>query len=102
MADKYFAYLLDRYPDSPGAPEARRRIHATCFAVQIGAYVSMSTAQGEAARARAAGFQPRLVQTARGSQTLNAIQVGRARTYVEATVLARQLGRAGFQTLIVP
>lgn len=102
MADRYFAYLLDRYPDSPGAPEARRRIHATCFAVQIGAYVSMSTAQGEAARVRAAGFQPRVVQTARGIQTLNAIQVGRAQTYAEAASLARHLNQAGFQALIVP
>lgn len=102
MADKYFAYLLDRYPDSPSAPEARRRVHAQCFAVQIGAYASMTTAQNEAARARAAGFQPRLVPTWRGSQTLQAIQVGRAPTYAEAAALARRLAQAGFQTLIVP
>ena len=102
MADKYFAYLVDRYPDSPSAPEARRRLRATAFTVQIGAYVSMTTARSEMARARAAGFQPRLVPTARGSQTLNAIQVGRVQTYVEAAALARRLAQAGFQTVIVP
>ena len=101
-AGEYLTYLADHYPESPSVPEARRRLRADCFTVQIGAYVSMTTARGEAARARAAGFQPRIVYVARGSQTLNAIQVGRAQTYAEAAALARRLGQAGFQMVIVP
>jgi len=102
LADKYLAYLLDRYPESPAAAEAGRRMHADSFTVQVGAYVSMMTARNEFNRLRAAGFQPRLGKVTRGGQTLNTIQVGRVNTYAEAVALARRLGRAGCQTVIVP
>jgi tetratricopeptide (TPR) repeat protein len=101
-ADKYLAHLIDHHPDSPAAAEARRRLHADAFTVQVGAFASMMTAQNEAARVRGAGFVPCIVRTTRGSQTLNAVHVGRARTYAEAATLARRLSQAGFQTVIVP
>ena len=102
LADKYLAYLLDRYPDSPAAAEAGRRLHADSFTVQVGAYVSMLTAGNEVNRLRAAGFQARLGKAMRGGQTLNTIQVGRVSTHAEAETLARRLARAGCQTVIVP
>jgi TolA-binding protein len=101
-ADRYLGPLIDRYPKSPAAPEARRRYKADSFTVQTGAYSSLSTAQQEAQRVRAAGFSPRLGESKRGTQVLYTVQVGKARTYAEALGQAQLLTRAGFAALIVP
>ena len=101
-ADKYFQHLIDNYPATAAAMEARRRIHATAFAVQAGAFTTAAAAQQEAARLRQKGFEGRIVPASRPGQTLQAVQVGRARTYAEAQALAQRLMSAGFSTLIVP
>jgi len=101
-ADKYLQHLIDNYPATVQAQEARRRIHATSFAVQTGAYTTADAAQQELSRLRQKGFDARIVPASRPGQTLQAVQVGRARTYVEAQALARRLMSAGFSTLIVP
>jgi TolA-binding protein len=101
-ADKYFQHLIDNYPATTGALEARRRIHATAFAAQAGAFTMPAAAQQELARLRQKGFDARIVPTNRAGQTLQAVQVGRARTYVEALALAQRLMNAGFSALIVP
>lgn len=101
-ADKYLNYLIDAFPESALVTEARRRLHCDAFVVQVGAFVSPVTAEAEADRLRAAGFSPRVTRTLRGSQTLYAVQVGRASTYAEAERLAGRLAQAGFKTLIVP
>ena len=101
-ADKYLQYILDNFPASPAAAEARRRIHAVSFTVQTGAYATPAAAQQEVSRLLAAGFQPRIVPVNGGGQRLSAVQVGRARTYAEAQALAQRLTSAGFATLVVP
>jgi len=101
-ADRYFGHLVDRYPGTPAAVEAARRIHATAFTVQTGAFSSMITAQEELNRLRARGFDGRLTKTLRGSQQLYAVQVGRFAAYPAAAATARQLVLAGFQAMIVP
>jgi tetratricopeptide (TPR) repeat protein len=102
MADKYLGLLLDRYPKSQAAAEARRRYKADGFCIQTGAYRVSTTAQQEAQRLRAAGFTPRLGQTQRDAQVLYTVQTGKAQTYAEAQVLAQQVVRSGFSALIVP
>jgi tetratricopeptide (TPR) repeat protein len=101
-ADKYFQHLIDNYPATTGAVEARRRIHATAFAAQAGAFATPAAAQQEFARLRQKGFDARIVPANRAGQTLQAVQVGRARTYAEAQALAQRLMNAGFSVLIVP
>ncbi|MCX5653501.1 MAG: tetratricopeptide repeat protein [Planctomycetota bacterium] len=101
-ADKYFQHLINNFPATVAAQEARRRIHATAFAVQTGAFTTAAAAQQELARLRQKGFDGRIVPASRPGQTLQAVQVGRARTYAEAQALASRLMGAGFSTLIVP
>jgi len=101
-ADKYLQYILDNFPASSAAAEARRRIHAASFTVQTGAYAMAAAAQHEMSRLLAAGFQPRIVPVSGGGQRLSAVQVGRAQTYAEAQALAQRLRSAGFSTLVVP
>jgi tetratricopeptide (TPR) repeat protein len=116
-ADKYLGPLIDRYPKSAAAIEARRRFKADSFTVQTGAYSTAAAAQTEAQKLRAAGFTPRISQTTRAvpqpsftqpgqptssTQVLYTVQVGKARTYVEALGQAQMLTRAGFAALIVP
>ena len=100
--DRYLGLLIDRYPDSPSAAEARRRIRVGAFCVQTGAYASLAAAQAEADRLRGAGFQPSLVDTKRGTQVLHSVRVGKVRIYSDATYLAQRLNGAGFSALIVP
>jgi TolA-binding protein len=101
-ADKYLGFVIDNFPATAAAAEARRRIHADSFTVQTGAYATAAAAQQEVSRLRAAGFQPRTVPTGQGGRTLQAVQVGRVRTYAEAQALAQRLTSAGFATLVVP
>ncbi|MBM4019198.1 MAG: tetratricopeptide repeat protein [Planctomycetes bacterium] len=101
-AERYLRYVLDNFPDSAAAAEARRRSGAGAFAVQTGAYATAAAAQQEAARLRAAGFEPRIVQTGRNGQALSGVRVGRAATYAEAQTLAQRLLSAGFSALVVP
>lgn len=101
-ADKYFQHVIDNFPATPAALEASRRLHATAFAVQVGAFSTAAAAQQELARLRQKGFDARIVPASRPGQTLQAVQVGRARTYVEAQTLAQRLASAGFSILIVP
>jgi tetratricopeptide (TPR) repeat protein len=101
-ADKYFKHLIDNYPATVQAQEARRRINATAFAIQTGAFATAAVAQQELARLRQKGFDARIVPASRPGQTLQAVQVGQARTYRDAQVLAQRLTSAGFSTLIVP
>jgi hypothetical protein len=56
----------------------------------------------QAGRVRAVGFEPRIAKVQGSGQTLFAVQVGRARTYAEAEVLAGRLRRAGLMALVVP
>ena len=102
-ADKYFQHVIDNFPATAAALEASRRLHATAFAVQTGAFSTSAAAQQELARLRQKGFSDaRIVPASRPGQTLQAVQVGRARTYAEAQVLAHRLVNAGFSILIVP
>ena len=101
-ADKYLSYLLDNYPDSAAAIEARRRIHADSFSVQTGAYASAAAAQSEADRLREAGFDARVMVTRKGAQVLHAVQVGRTQTHADAMALVRRVSAAGFAALVVP
>lgn len=102
LADRYLAHLVEKYPNTPAARQAMRRLHADAFRVQTGAFASMTTAARQAGRVRAAGFETRLGRTTGGGGTLNTVQVGRAGTYAEAAVLAQRVQQAGFDTLIVP
>jgi len=101
-ADKYLQNVIDNFPATVAAQEARRRIHATAFAVQTGAFATAAAAQQEVSRLRQKGFDARIVPASRPGQTLQAVQVGRARTYTEAQSVAQRLMSAGFSTLIVP
>jgi len=101
-ADKYLQRLVETHPDTQAAAEARRRLHATGFSVQTGAFASADAAQQEAARVRAAGFTPRIETVRRGRQTLCTVQVGKVRTWAEAEGLAQRLRLGGFATVIVP
>jgi tetratricopeptide (TPR) repeat protein len=101
-ADKYFKHLIDNYPATMQAQEARRRISATSFAVQTGAFTTPAAAQQELSQLRQKGFDARIVPASRPGQTLQGVQVGRARTYAEAQATAQRLTSAGFSTLIVP
>jgi tetratricopeptide (TPR) repeat protein len=102
MADKYLGRVIEKYPGTPAATEALRRVHAGSFAVQTGAFASRTTAELQAGRVRAVGFEPRIAKVQGSGQTLFAVQVGRARTYAEAEVLAGRLRRAGLMALVVP
>jgi len=101
-AEMYFKYLIENYPATVQAQEALRRINATAFAVQTGAFATAEAARLELARLRQKGFDARIVPASRPGQTLQAVQVGRARTYAEAQALAQRLVSAGFSILIVP
>lgn len=102
-AAAYLAYLVHNYPGTPASEEGQRRMNATAFAVQVGAFGTMSAANTEAGRLRRAGFSPRVVpMTAKGSQPLQAVQVGSCQTYAEAAALAARVHKAGFATVIVP
>jgi tetratricopeptide (TPR) repeat protein len=101
-ADKYLDHVVSQYSATPAGIEAARRIHATAFTLQTGAYASPVTAQGEIDRLRSAGYAGRIVKAMRGTQPLNAVQVGRYRTYAEAAAAAVQLSRQGFTAMIVP
>ena len=102
VADKYLRHLINRYPKTPAAAEARRRYKADSFSIQTGAYGSLSAAQQENERLRAAGFLARLGEMKRGSQVLHTVQVGRAKDYAAAQTLAQRVAQAGFTALIVP
>lgn len=101
-ADRYLGLVIERYPATLAAAEARRRYKADSFAVQMGAYSTLSAAQQEAERLRAAGYVPRFGTASRNGQTLHTVQVGKARTYAEAQGLAQGLAESGFTVLIVP
>ncbi|MGB3087533.1 MAG: tetratricopeptide repeat protein [Phycisphaerae bacterium] len=102
-ADTYLAYVMEHYPKTAAAAaEARRRYRAGAFSVQTGAYASSTGASHEAARLRAAGFQPRLGMTERNRKRFHTVRVGQARTYAEAVALAKRVGAAGFATWVVP
>jgi tetratricopeptide (TPR) repeat protein len=101
-ADKYFEHLIDHYSGTASGIEAARRVHVTAYTIQTGAFLSPVTAQGEVDRLRAAGFPARITKTTRGAQSLNAVQVGRYRTYLEAAEAAQRMARVGFTPLIVP
>ncbi|HUU93841.1 MAG TPA: tetratricopeptide repeat protein [Phycisphaerae bacterium] len=102
LADSYLGHLVEKYPGTPSAGQALRRLHADAFRVQTGAFASMTTAARQAQQVRAAGFETRLGRTSKGGQALSTVQVGRAGTYAEAAVLAQRVRQAGFETLIVP
>jgi TolA-binding protein len=101
-ADTYLARLIERYPTTASATEARRRYRAGGFAVQTGAYASGASASREAGRLRQAGFQARIAPTSRNHQALHAVQVGHMQTYAEAQALARRVNAAGFAAMVVP
>jgi TolA-binding protein len=102
-AGAYLAYLVHNYPGTPASDEGRRRMNATAFVVQVGAFSSSTAANTEAARLRKAGFVPRLVpMSSKGAQSLVAVQVGSCPTYAEAAALAARVHKAGFATVIVP
>jgi tetratricopeptide (TPR) repeat protein len=101
-ADTYLARLIERYPSTAAATEARRRYRAGGFAVQTGAYASGASALREAQRLRQAGFHARLAPIVRNSQALHAVQVGQVQTYAEAQALARRVNAAGFTAMVVP
>jgi tetratricopeptide (TPR) repeat protein len=101
-ADKYLALLINQYPTSAAAADARRRYKATFFSIQTGAFSTLAGAQAQALRLRDAAFTPRMTQITRNGQTLYAVQVGSARTFAEATTLAGPILKAGFPALIVP
>jgi len=99
---QYLHYLVAHYPKTAPARQAMRYLQADAFRVQTGAFASRTTAATEARRVVAAGFPARLEQVNRNGRPLTVVQVGQARTYAEATVLASRLRSAGFDTLIVP
>jgi tetratricopeptide (TPR) repeat protein len=100
--DQYLAYLVRHYPDSPAASKADPYLKADAFRVQTGAFTSRATADAQARKVRSAGFIPQVTMVSRGGRRLQAVQVGRERTYSEAAALAQRLRQAGFDTLIVP
>jgi TolA-binding protein len=103
VAGAYLAYLVHNYPGTPASEEGQRRMNATAFVVQVGAFSSAAAANTEAARLRRAGFVPRVVpMTSKGSQSLVAVQVGSCQTYAEAAALVARVHKAGFATVIVP
>ena len=101
-ADTYLAYVMEHYPKTAAAAEARRRYQAGAFSVQTGAYASSTGASREAARLRSAGFQPRLGMTERNRKRFHTVRVGRSQTHAEAVALAKRIGAAGFATWVVP
>jgi len=101
-ADRYLAYVIENFPGTPAAAEARRRYRAGAFTVQTGAYTSSEGAQREASRLRTAGFAPQIGVTQQQARRLHTVRVGRARTYAEALSLAQRVSKAGFSALVVP
>ena len=101
-ADRYLAYVIENFPGTPAAAEARRRYRAGSFRVQTGAYTSSEGARREASRLRTAGFVPEIGVTQQQKRRLHTVRVGRARTYAEALSLARRVSAAGFSVYVVP
>jgi len=99
---QYLRYLVGHYPKTAPAQQAVRYLQADAFRVQTGAFASRATAAMQARQVVAAGFPARLEQVNRNGRSMTVVQVGQARTYAEATVLATRLRSAGFDTLIVP
>jgi len=99
---RYLEYLVAHYPKTGAAGQAARYLQADAFSVQTGAFSSQTTAATQARQVQQAGFPAQLAPVSRNGRPLMAVQVGRARTYAEATVLAGRLRSAGFDTLIVP
>ena len=101
-ADTYLAYVIENFPTTAAAAEARRRYRAGSFSVQTGAYTSTEGAQREAQRLQSAGFAPEIGTAQQGDRRLHTVRVGHARTYAEATVLAQRVSAAGFSAWVVP
>jgi tetratricopeptide (TPR) repeat protein len=102
QADPYLEAIMRDYGTTPSAVEARRRVRATAFTVQTGAFETVAGASNEMARLRKAGFAPMLGRSAGGVKMLYTARVGSAATYAEAAVLASRVQKAGFAALIVP
>jgi len=101
-ADTYLEYVIENFPKTPAAAEARRRYRTGSFSIQTGAYTSTGGAQREAARLRSAGFAPEIATAQQGDRRLHTVRVGHARTYAEATALAQRISAAGFSAWVVP
>jgi TolA-binding protein len=101
-AQRYLEHLVEQYPGTPAAAEARRRVNATAFVVQTGAYSSMTVASGQARQVQAKGFSAQVVKTTSAGRTLYAVHTGRLATYREAEALAARIRQAGFPALVVP
>lgn len=99
---RYLEYLVAHYPKTAVAGQAARYLQADAFSVQTGAFSSRTTAATQARQVQQAGFAAQLAPVSGNGRPLTAVQVGRARTYAEASVLANRLRSAGFDTLIVP
>ncbi|MDK1032070.1 MAG: tetratricopeptide repeat protein [Planctomycetia bacterium] len=101
-ADKYLRYVLEHHPQSPMAGDAKRRLGARYFTVQVGAYSQVASAQKIAARVRKAGFKPWFAVVLKNGRQLHTVRIGKTATYVGASRLAGRVDKAGFKTLIVP
>ncbi|MGH7475585.1 MAG: SPOR domain-containing protein, partial [Longimicrobiales bacterium] len=84
---------------APAAASALAAPVAEAFTVQLGAFRDASAAARLAARARRAGFDPRLV--ARAGSDLIHVRVGRFRTAAAAAATFRRLRESGFDTALV-
>ena len=102
QADDAFARLVSKYPESPLAPEARRRFQASYFTVQAGAFAERKNAEALVDRLKQKGFPASPTVVASQGKTLHLVNVGRYRTYREAESVAAQLKGQGISVLIRP
>jgi outer membrane protein assembly factor BamD (BamD/ComL family) len=90
QADKTFAQVQQRYPNSLPAQRAREHQGARDFHVQLATFSTSTLADRAAAALRGKGTIPQVARNANGQYT---VRVGPVRTYAEAkTLRSRFLG----------
>ena len=104
-ARRQFAHLAVAFPQSPRTDAARRYAQSrdSGFAVQCGAFSSMTSADRLVGEIRGKGFSPRTVPiTTSDGASLTAVRVGNFHTWAEAAKVRSRLQAAGFDARIVP
>jgi len=99
-----FSRVLDRFPNSPWAPEARTQLgwNHDYFTIQCGAFADPTGANRELARLRRGGLPVRMEYDTRTAQPLFTLRVGHYATHDEATAALPQVRSKVPGAFIVP
>ncbi|UCG16450.1 MAG: outer membrane protein assembly factor BamD [Phycisphaerales bacterium] len=99
-----FADVFTRFPQSPYAAPARRKYQwrRPYFAVQCGAFTTVTLARELAQDLKVRGFEVRILREARGQSELYVVRSGKHRTYAEAVQAAHALRPIVHDVFVVP